>query len=138
LLCAGKQVLSGRELAGLGNLPSLVFFNACEAGRIRKGVVKSKVTTVNLDMRERVERSVGVAEAFLRGGVANYVGTYWPVGDESASAFATTFYRELLKGAPIGNALVAARREVEDLGSIDWADYLHYGNFQFEIKSVQA
>jgi pimeloyl-ACP methyl ester carboxylesterase len=138
LLCAGKQVLSGRELAGLGNLPSLVFFNACEAGRIRKGVVTSKATTVNVDMRERVERSVGVAESFLRGGVANYVGTYWPVGDESASAFATTFYRELLKGAPIGSALVAARREVEDLGSIDWADYLHYGNFQFEIKSIQA
>jgi CHAT domain-containing protein len=132
ILCAGRQVLSGRELAGLGNLPSLVFFNACEAGRIRKGVTKDDRIKINI--AERVERSVGLAEAFLRGGIANYVGTYWPVGDEAASVFAATFYRELLKGAPIGNALLIARREIEKLASIDWADYLHYGDFQFSLK----
>ena len=32
ILCANEQVLSGADLAGLGNLPSLVFFNACEGG----------------------------------------------------------------------------------------------------------
>jgi CHAT domain-containing protein len=135
ILCAGNQVLSGRELAGIGNLPSLVFFNACEAGRIRKGVTKADGQEVAIDMLRRLERSVGLAEAFLRGGVANYVGTYWPVGDESASAFASTFYRELLKGAAIGDALVAGRHEIRQLGSIDWADYLHYGDFQFVLKT---
>jgi hypothetical protein len=100
-------VLSGRELAGLGNLPSLVFFNACEAGRIRKGVTKNHGVKVNI--LERVERSVGRAEAFLRGGIANYVGTYWPVGDEPASVFAGTFYRELLKGMTIGPPARSAR-----------------------------
>src|SRR5207247_4223026 len=37
ILCHNRQVLSGADLVGLGNLPSLVFFNACEAGRIRLG-----------------------------------------------------------------------------------------------------
>ena len=35
--CYGSQVLSGADLAGLGNLPALVFFNACESGRVRGG-----------------------------------------------------------------------------------------------------
>jgi CHAT domain-containing protein len=76
----------------------LVFFNACEAGLIRHVDIKLKGKSVKVGIRERVDRNVGLAEAFLRGGVSNYVGTYWPVGDESASVFAATFYRELLSG----------------------------------------
>jgi hypothetical protein len=127
IVCAGGQVLSGRELSGLGNLPSLVFFNACEAGRIRRGP--------SFNLRKRVEVSVGLAEAFLRGGVANYVGTYWPVGDDSAKAFAASFYRDLLAGRSIGDALLAARHELHRLDSIDWADYIHYGDYHFSLKS---
>jgi len=124
MICAGRQVLSGRDLAGVGNLPSLVFFNACEAARVRKAS----------PMRSRVERSVGMAEAFLRGGVANYVGTYWPVGDEAASVFANAFYTGLLQGATIGDALLAGRRKVAAIQSIDWADYVHYGDYEFALK----
>lgn len=135
IICSGQQVLSGRDLAGLGNLPSLVFFNACEAARIRRGVMRSKSrVTFDAGMRKRVERSVGLAEAFLRGGVANYLGTYWPVGDMAASVFAGTFYRELLKGASIGNALLAGRTDIAKIGSIDWADYVHYGDHEFVLK----
>ena len=76
----------------------------------------------------------GLAEAFLRGGVANYVGTYWPVGDESASVFAGAFYLQLLKGASIGSALIYGRKKVARLGSADWANYMHYGNFEFQLK----
>jgi hypothetical protein len=39
-----------------------------------------------------------------------------------------------LKGVSIGNALLVGRREVEKLGSIDWADYMHYGNYEFTLK----
>jgi hypothetical protein len=127
IVCAGARVLSGRELSGLGNLPSLVFFNACEAGRIRRA-----------STRKRVEISAGLAEAFLRGGVANYVGTYWPVGDESASTFAASFYRDILTGHSIGDALRAARNKLYRADSIDWADYIHYGDYQFSLKSGGA
>ncbi|MDF0674812.1 MAG: hypothetical protein P0120_10825 [Nitrospira sp.] len=44
--------------------------------------------------------------------MANYVGTYWPVGDQSAEAFAQTFYMELLGQKTIGAALLAGRERV--------------------------
>ena len=36
LVCDGNEVLRGADLAGLGNLPALVFCNACEAARVRR------------------------------------------------------------------------------------------------------
>ncbi len=133
ILCAGEDVLSGAELSGLGNLPNLVVFNACEAGRIRSGADLKKR---HLEMPRRMERAVGLAESFLRGGIANYVGTYWPVGDAAAERFAVVFYQQLLRGQTIGTALLQARNEVRTLkpATVDWADYLHYGDFNYTLK----
>jgi hypothetical protein len=125
ILCAGGRVLSGADLAALDSVPALVFFNACESGRLR--------TAVN-PLRQ-LDRSVGFAEAFLRGGVANFIGTWWPVSDGAASSFATTLYRGLAKGQSIGTALNASRKAVRELPSADWANYLHYGSFDFTLKS---
>jgi len=134
ILCSGKEVLSGADLASIGNLPSLVFFNACEAGRIRKPPDRKRK---ELDIPRRIERAAGLAEAFLRGGVANYVGTYWPVGDAAAEAFAQTFYTELLQKHTIGAALFAGREKVRtQVKSIDWADYIHYGSYEFSLKEA--
>ena len=86
-------------------------------------------------VKKRLEESVGLAEAFLRGGVANYLGTYWPVGDASAKSFAETFYTELLIGKTIGEALLEGRKKVEkEVKSVDWADYIHYGGYDFVLK----
>ncbi len=134
LLCAGHEVLTGADLAGLAKLPSLVFFNACESARVRKLVKKTPNTT--RDLEERIARSVSLAEAFLRGGVANYLGTYWPVGDAPAEAFARIFYTALLGGESIGHAVQKARKEVDTLKSPDWADYLQYGSFEFSLKQT--
>ncbi|MBI2947050.1 MAG: CHAT domain-containing protein [Verrucomicrobia bacterium] len=144
ILCAGEQVLSGAELASLGNLPSLVFFNACEAGRIRKPrrpvPPLSKAVKRPSSIRERIDDNVSLAEAFLRGGVANYVGTYWPVGDASASTFAVAFYKAILERSPLGPALLAARNEVrkQHKNSVDWADYILYGSHEFVLKMPSA
>ncbi len=126
IFCAGEEVLSGRDLAGLSRLPALVFFNACESARLRG----------RSGLRERIQTNVGLAEAFLRGGVANYVGTYWPVGDEAALTFSRTFYRKLVSGAAIGAALQAGRDAVRAEGSVDWADYIHYGSYDFALKRL--
>ena len=128
ILCAGGRVVSGADLAAMDSVPALVFFNACESGRLR--------ATVN-PLRQ-LDRSVGFAEAFLRGGVANFVGTWWPVSDAAASAFATTLYRDLAKGASIGSALNAGRASVRALPSADWANYLHYGSYDFTLKLPKA
>ncbi len=125
ILCAGGRVLSGGDLAAMDSVPALVFFNACESGRLRSAVKPLR----------QLDRSVGFAEAFLRGGVANFIGTWWPVSDAGATAFATLLYRELAGGSSIGVALNAARAAVRELPSADWANYLHYGSFDFALKS---
>jgi pimeloyl-ACP methyl ester carboxylesterase len=132
ILCAGDEVLSGADLAQRGNLPSLVFFNACEAGRIRRG---ASARDGELAIVKRLGRSTSFAEAFLRGGVVNYVGTYWPVGDDPATLFAEIFYGELLAGKTVSQALLAGRRALRDEGELDWADYIHYGSPDFVLKT---
>jgi CHAT domain-containing protein len=133
LICAGREILMGSDLMGISNLPSLVFFNACEAGRVRGGKpVARKVAS------SRAVESAGVAEALMRGGIANFMSTYWPVGDDAAKTFSVTFYQQVLTGVPIGAALLEGRKEVFKLGDRDWADYLLYGNFDFVLKDRKA
>ncbi|GAG18558.1 unnamed protein product, partial [marine sediment metagenome] len=124
--CAAHQVITGSDLAGLGNLPALVFFNACESARLRG--------KRDVPIGQRLSASVSFAESFLRGGIANFIGTYWPVQDESAKVFARTFYGRAIRGDGIGHALLEARQTVREIPSKDWADYIHYGNASFQLK----
>jgi hypothetical protein len=80
LICAHEEILSGADLIGISNLPSLIFFNACEAGRIRgrkdakrkRDSAQPKETPKPAKPATRVGmESAGVAEALMRGGVAN-------------------------------------------------------------------
>jgi len=125
--------LTGAELVELGNLPSLVFFNACESGRVRRAV-KPESALATRNIAERIERTAGLAEAFMRGGVANYVGTYWPVSDAAAATFAGIFYERVLAADTLVNALAKARVAVEEIRSQDWADYIFYGSVDFSVK----
>jgi pimeloyl-ACP methyl ester carboxylesterase len=127
LVCTGQEILRGSDLEQLGNLPTLVFFNACEAARVRRPRQPARSRLFAF------RRSNSVAEAFLAGGVANFLGTHWPVGDQAALVFSTCFYRELLDGATLGDCVLAARRRVLALDSIDWADYVLYGNFDVAL-----
>jgi pimeloyl-ACP methyl ester carboxylesterase len=134
LVCHGREVLSGTDLGTLGNLPRLVFFNACESGRTRWMQVPDRRSAKKAPEAKPGER-VAPAEAFLRGGIANFIGTYWPVGDDSAEEFSATFYEAFLTGESIGEALLAARKAVKKLRSVDWSDYIHYGDFRSELRS---
>jgi pimeloyl-ACP methyl ester carboxylesterase len=131
ILCHNHVPLTGADLAGIGSLPTLVFFNACESGRVR-GVEKSATR-----LKQHTE-SVGLAEAFLRGGVANIIGTYWPVGDDAAETFAGTFYGQLLRGEPLRVATQEGRAAIRKLGSKDWANYIFYGDPEFVLKEGLA
>jgi CHAT domain-containing protein len=125
LVCARDELLRGVDLDGIGDLPALVFFNACEAARVRRRTTSPR--------RSTRRPSTSLAEAFLVGGVANFLGTHWPVGDEAALMFSTRFYPGLLAGQPLGEAIRDARRAVQAGGSGDWADYVHYGNASFAL-----
>ena len=122
--------LHAPDLKGVSNLPTLVFFNACESGRLRAGKPKSPAP----EPLERVKAAVSLAEGLLRSGVANFLGTYWPVGDDSAKEFASRFYQDLLGGASIGDALQNGRKVLRALPSRDWADYVFYGSQDFVLK----
>jgi hypothetical protein len=122
--------MSGSHFASLGRLPPLLVFNACESARLRRGRAADLARRRSRGMRT----NLSLAETLLRAGVAHYIGTHWPVEDRAATAFAATFYRELLRGS-IGHALVKARRAVHERRSPDWADYVHYGDAEFRLKS---
>jgi CHAT domain-containing protein len=141
ILCHGEgmSVLSGDDLAGLGNLPTLVFFNACEAGRLRSGGNKRPSAQQIAESRvAELPKGISFAEAFMRGGVANFLATYWPVGDQAAKVFAETFYVRLMKGSAIGEAVQEGREAVKQTGSKDWADYLFYGDAEFVLKTAAS
>jgi hypothetical protein len=122
--------LTGSHLSALARLPPLVMFNACESARLRRGARRKRGPALRA---QSIAQNLGLAETLLRAGVAHYVGTHWPVDDASANAFASVFYRELMR-ASIGTALVKARRAVHARRSPDWADYVHYGDADFRLK----
>lgn len=130
-------MLRAQDLLNLRSLPPLLFFNACEAARLRKARTQKRSPS-RREASKSLGEAVGFAEAFMRFGVANFVGTYWPVGDSSAASFAREFYGSLLGGGTIGDALLAGRKAVEKSGSIDWADYIHYGDPRFRLKMGKA
>lgn len=142
ILCAGNQVLSGRDLATLDSLPSLVVFNACESARVRSAAFPTRMASPRKNARtsiaslsELVDRNVSLAEAFLRGGVGAFVGTYWEVGDAAASLFAETFYTNILSGHSVGASLRSAREKLHKRSEADWVNYIHYGDADFRIKT---
>jgi hypothetical protein len=134
ILCPGREVLSSADLAGIGNLPALMFFNACEAARVRKPHKPQVAADPELSILNRIQHNVGLAEAFLRGGVANYLGNNWPVGDAPAKRFAEVFYSDLLQGKTIGESLLEARKELQANRWVDWVDYVLYGSPEFVLK----
>ncbi len=129
LVCAGGKILRGADLEGIATLPALVFFNACEAARVRRSTVRAESRLFGMS------RSTSIAEAFLGGGVANFLGTHWPVNDEAALIFSRQLYQGLFSGESLGTAVLEARRSVRESGSIDWADYVHYGNPDFTLAA---
>jgi hypothetical protein len=131
--CHNGEVLKGDELGPPHDLPNLIFLNACETARIRRDL-RPPASALPRDLAEGLRCSRGIAEVFLRGGIANYVGTYWPVGDAAAGAFAAEFYRRLVGGHSIGQALAAGRKAVRDVRSVDWANYIHYGSHDFVLR----
>ncbi|HYG65542.1 MAG TPA: CHAT domain-containing protein, partial [Thermoanaerobaculia bacterium] len=139
LLCHNEARLTGADLVGVGNLPTLVFFNACESARVRRGSRNTAPPRARglrpRDLRVRITEAVSFAEAFLRGGIANFIGTYWPVGDREAEIFSLAFYEQILRGRPLGQALQVGREAIRKAqGTKDWANYILYGNPDFVLK----
>lgn len=140
IVCHKNEVLSGADLTSLESLPAMIVFNACESARVRaktlpqKKDTKTKQKTVKPSAQALLDQQVSFAEAFLRGGIGCFLGTYWPVGDNAAAIFASNFYGQLLKGQSVGDSLKNARRQLFEEKQSDFANYIHYGDPEFKIK----
>jgi len=109
------------NMIGPKPLPALVFSNACKSGH-------TEMWRVGEDYETEI---YGLANAFLLAGVQHYIGTFWDVQDEPGLHFALDFYRELIGGVMVGEAVRKARmRLIERYGedTVIWASYMLYGD----------
>lgn len=112
-----------KKMEGGAAMPLLVFSNACQSART--GEWGSPET--GADNAE--DRSFGLVNAFMMSGVRHYIGTAWEIRDESGSYFALEFYRHLLAGNTIGQALRLSRQVMSEKGQdAGWAAYVLYGD----------
>jgi CHAT domain-containing protein len=122
ILADGKLMASDIvKMIGSRPLPSLVFSNACKSGH-----------TDMWQVGDDYETSIyGLANAFLLAGVQHYIGTFWDVQDEPSLYFSLDFYRELMNGEMVGEAIRKARlKSIERYGedTVIWASYTLYGD----------
>lgn len=144
----GKNcILSAREIFRARRVARMVFANACFTSvvtsdrRVRMGkkyrpeMVKNgngklRARDGIYDWRpaEETNRSLAsLAEAFFERGVENYIGAGWRVYDDLAEAFALSFYKKVMQGEFLGDALAVARSEIFEDGASSWGAYQHYG-----------
>lgn len=128
LLPNGERFRAERVQRLLEGRP-VVFLNACESSRAQPDVPGR--TTGGI-----VAQSQGLAAAFVYGGAQACVGSLWPVFDDTARAFARTFYWQLITrrqrvGEALREARLAARASAHD--SITWAAYALYGDPSYRL-----
>ena len=88
------------------------FFNACHGARMGPGW----------------SRLEGWADHLLTLGAGMFLAPLWEVDDAAAFLLARTFYRELLTGVAVAQALRLARRRVRRSGNPAWAAYSLYAH----------
>ncbi len=109
------------KMAGTGTMPALIFSNACQSAR-----------TEGWELKEHFQDEIfGLANAFILAGVKHYIGTFWEILDEPGRRFALEFYKMMLAGYSVGEALRLARLKlIQEYGeeTIVWGSYLLYGD----------
>jgi hypothetical protein len=124
-----NRILGAREIFQVRQVPRLVFANACFSA-----VVRPADATLAEDSNRRI---AGLAEAFFERGIENYLGSGWPVDDQAAVQFATTFYEQILQSQTLSDAVAEARRAILDQGST-WGSYQHYGEAGARLVASDA
>jgi hypothetical protein len=109
-------VLSPRGILDPLRASPIIFSNACESGVLGVGDAAGGSTAWT-----------GLAATFLLNGAINYLGSLWPIDDQSSRALAETFYRLLCTGTPVGEALRQARMAVRATGDPTWAAFVLFG-----------
>jgi class 3 adenylate cyclase/tetratricopeptide (TPR) repeat protein len=122
------------KMIGVGAMPALIFSNACQSARTEEWLQNVYFT----------DEVFGLTNAFLLAGVRHYVGTFWEVSDEHSNHFALYFYKKLIAGKTIGEAIRLSRLALikkHGENAIGWASYALYGdptfNYQDQLEAPQ-
>jgi len=109
------------KMAGTASMPSFIFSNACQSARNKEWKLTSNFQN----------EIFGLANVFLMTGVKHYLGTFWEIIDEQGTQFASDFYKHLISGKSIGEALRYTRNSSASFfgeQNISWASYVLYGD----------
>lgn len=120
--------LTSKELRNLNPIPELVFINCCHLGRVDG---KDQLMTESPHAL-----AASISEELINMGVKAVVAAGWAVNDTAATAFAKTFYQEMLRGQKFGMAVKAARiaARAAVVTSNTWGAYQCYGNPDFVLE----
>jgi tetratricopeptide (TPR) repeat protein len=91
----------------------IVYSNACESGL-------GSAT-------EELRSWTGLAAAFIQAGAVNYIGSLWPIYDESSLRVAEQFYALLNTGHSTGEALRRAKSVAFEAADTIWAALVLFG-----------
>lgn len=96
---------------------SIVFINACQTGRVGRGIGGGVAGFVDAFLRPYSELGAGAL-----------VGALWSVDDKLAYSFAEAFYRSLQEGNTLVDAIRTAREAARSRKELTWLAYSVYGN----------
>jgi len=105
-----------QELNSVLTSAPIIFGNACETGL---------VAPIASGGRERAWS--GLAASFISSGAVNYLGSLSKIFDDSSCRFAQQFYKLLIAGDTVGNALLHARKSAYDSNDPIWKAYVMFG-----------
>jgi len=82
------------------------------------------------------------ATAFVGNGSEVFIGSLWPIEDETSSHFSINFYKKLFEKRifTLGEAITKARESIKSKNDpyYTWLAYILYGNPEINIKSILA
>lgn len=104
---------------------AFVFLNTCEATE-----TKTQHSTAGFHGKF-IE---GLATSVLLGGAAGCLGPMCNIGDTIAKNFALAFYRYILDGESLGEAVRQARTEVQTEEFDTWAPWVLYGDLLYSFE----
>ena len=121
LICANKRKIYAQEIKRILGGKPFVFLNACGSGREKMCEEGESYTGSDTE---------GLASSFILGGSLAFIGSSWPLPDISAGILASEFYKNVLAGESVGEALFKARLHLKTVrpDDINWMAFILYGD----------
>ena len=124
MVIGASSFLTPGDIAQLRFVPDLVFINCCHLGRVD-----------GQNDFDRLGLAANLGEEFINMGVRAVIAAGWAVDDRAGQGFAATFYRAMLGGEALGEAVRIAREDVwlrfPDVNT--WGAYQCYGDPDFRL-----